>query len=169
MNKEQQLGIEKTLGISISPLAKNLIDVATAFCWQPLKIENGLMVLGVYEKDPLKLIENNAREISGKKTETGRIEFLQIELGREKLSEIDEKFKKEIIVTPLNHAKYGEKSQHLFDEAKKALVIGDYERSAEKVREASRGNPTYNAKQKHISESLDAISHKASKEVSLNA
>ncbi len=157
MNKEQITGLEKKLNISVSPLAKDLVEVATAFCWQPLKIENGILVLGIYEKDPLRLIENNAKEIVGRRTNTGHIEFLQIDLERDEMSEVASRFIKERIVSPLNHTKYGEKAQVTFNEAKEALVVGNYERSAEKVRMASRGNPNYNNKQNHINEKIDVL------------
>ena len=157
MNKEQVEQVEKKLGIKVSPLAKDLVNAATAFCWQPLKIENGIMVLGVYEKDPLRIIEHNAKEIIGRKTDTGKVEFLQIDLEKESMSEITNRFLKERIVSPLNSASYGQKSEAIFNDAKKALIIGDYSYACESVKKASRGNLNYGNKQKHISSQLNSV------------
>lgn len=157
MNKEQVGQIEKRLGIKVSPLAKDLVNAATAFCWQPLKIENGIMVLGVYEKDPLRIIEHNAKEIVGRRTDTGKVEFLQIDLEKENMSEVANRFLNERIVTPLNSASYGQKAEAMFNDAKKALIIGDYNYACESVKKASRGNPNYGNKQKHIASQLNSV------------
>lgn len=153
MNIEQVKGLKK-MGIAVTEDAKQVVGAATAFGWQPVRIDGHIMVLGVYDQQPLSIIDRN-KPVD--RTDEGKIVFWPIDLEGEYTSQESMKFCRGKIIEPMQNAKFGSKAQVLFNEALKMLVAGDYERASHKMQEAGRGNPDYLNVQKHINTSLNKL------------
>lgn len=144
MIKEQLNELSKLTNINMTEHAKDVINVATACCWQPLDIDinKECMFLGMYEGDMLKIID---------KKQKLKVVFLPVDLRQKSFNETMRSFFINQTIDKLSN-KYGPKGEKLINEAKQAIIFGDFDRASSKIRKASSGNPDYVKKQEYIDE-----------------